>query len=445
MLNKRARSCRTLRLSALMLAISLSFGTASTVFAAGSDSKAAASESADAAGSNEDPVTSTDTENASGEDDSLSADEKAWQEAAHTPASTTLTPSEGTWIRKGSRWKFQLANGGYAKSGFYKIESGWYHFNKNGYVSKGWFKVGSKKYYAYKKAAANGVYGDIAIGWNKIGKYTYYFSVAKSKRGTLFTGWKKFKGNIYYFGSNGRLRTGLQKINKKLFYFAETGGPAELGSMTTGWYTNGSTRYYFRKTGKLGVIGSAYQNTWAVISNQRYYFSSVGTVTAVTNSRSKFIRQIGELAREDMKKTGVLASVTIAQAILESNYGQSELGINARNLFGMKASLSGNNWKSAWTGATYTKKTLEYINGGYRTVNAAFRSYPDYAASIADHSAYLTGAKNGTSLRYKGLAGCKNYRQAATIIKNGGYATDPAYVTKLCAVIKAYNLTQYDK
>lgn len=68
---------------------------------------------------------------------------------------------------------------------------------------------------------------------------------------------------------------------------------------------------------------------------------------------------IGELCREDMKKSGVLASVSAAQFILESGYGKSELGQNANNMFGMKKSLSGNTWAdSTWDGTSvYTKKT----------------------------------------------------------------------------------------
>ena len=64
--------------------------------------------------------------------------------------------------------------------------------------------------------------------------------------------------------------------------------------------------------------------------------------------------------------------------------------------------------------------------------------------SIADHSAYLLGAKNGNKLRYDGLRGCTDYRKAAQIIKDGGYATSLTYVEKLCSIIERWKLTQYD-
>ena len=55
-----------------------------------------------------------------------------------------------------------------------------------------------------------------------------------------------------------------------------------------------------------------------------------------------------------MAKTGILASLTAAQGILKSGYGTRELAVNANNIFGMKAELSGNNWPSDWGGQTYT-------------------------------------------------------------------------------------------
>lgn len=158
------------------------------------------------------------------------------------------------------------------------------------------------------------------------------------------------------------------------------------------------------------------------------------------------IVKVGQLFTADMKQSGILASVSLAQFILESDYGNSELAQNTNNCFGMKKVLSGNTWKgSTWDGKSiYTKKTKEYENGGYVTITADFRKYPCIEKSIADHSAYLLGAKNGSCVKYDGLKGCKDYKKAAQIIKNGGYSTSPDYVEKLCAIIERWNLTQYD-
>ena len=164
-------------------------------------------------------------------------------------------------------------------------------------------------------------------------------------------------------------------------------------------------------------------------------------------SEIEFIKTVGPLATADMKKTGVLASVTIAQAILESGYGTTDLARNANNFFGMKCSLSCNTWASAWDGVSkYTKETAEQKEDGtVYYVTADFRKYPDMRTSINDHSLYLVGAKNGSKLRYEGLIGETDPKKVAQIIKSGGYATDIAYVGKLCSLIDRYDLTQYDK
>ena len=159
------------------------------------------------------------------------------------------------------------------------------------------------------------------------------------------------------------------------------------------------------------------------------------------------VSKVGSLFTADQKKSGILASVSMAQFILESGYGKSELALNANNCFGMKKSLSGNTWSgSTWDGSSvYTKKTQEQkTDGSYETITADFRKYTCVEDSIADHSAYLNGAKNGSKLRYDGLKGCTDYKKAAQIIKDGGYATSLTYVEKLCSIIEKWNLTQFD-
>lgn len=163
-------------------------------------------------------------------------------------------------------------------------------------------------------------------------------------------------------------------------------------------------------------------------------------------SEKEAVAKAGALFTADIKQSSILASVSFAQFILESGYGKSELAQKANNVFGMKKSLSGNTWEgSVWDGISiYTKKTQEYENGAYVTVTADFRKYPSVKKSIADHSAYLLGAKNGSKLRYDGLKGCTDYKKAVQIIKDGGYATSPDYAEKLCSIIERWNLTQYD-
>ena len=162
---------------------------------------------------------------------------------------------------------------------------------------------------------------------------------------------------------------------------------------------------------------------------------------------AEVVTKVATLFTANQKQSVILASVSMAQFILESGYGKSELAQNANNCFGMKSSLSGNSWAgSAWDGhSVYTMQTGEQnTDGSYVTVTADFRKYGSIEDSIADHSAYLLGAMNGSKKRYEGLAGCTDYKKAVQIIKDGGYATSLDYVQNLCRVIEQWNLTQFD-
>lgn len=184
--------------------------------------------------------------------------------------------------------------------------------------------------------------------------------------------------------------------------------------------------------------------------------AALGTPVASTGLQAASLKDMGSaevvtkvatLFTANQKQSGILASVSMAQFILESGYGKSELAQNANNCFGMKSSLSGNSWAgSAWDGhSVYTMQTGEQnTDGSYVTVTADFRKYGSIEDSIADHSAYLLGAMNGSKKRYEGLAGCTDYKKAVQIIKDGGYATSLDYVQNLCRVIEQWNLTQFD-
>ncbi len=172
------------------------------------------------------------------------------------------------------------------------------------------------------------------------------------------------------------------------------------------------------------------------------------TAAAFANmTTTQFIQTMGPIAQADYKKTGVLASVTLAQAILESGWGKSELAQKGNNLFGMKTNLSGNTWSgSVWDGkSSVTINTSEEYDGVNKTVSASFRKYSCVEQSVADHSAYLVNAKNGSAYRYAGLTATNSYKKQLTIIKNGGYATSSTYVSQLTSLIERYGLDQYDQ
>ena len=259
-------------------------------------------------------------------------------------------------------------------------------------------------------------------------------------------GWKKIEGAWYCVDKSGYVYTGLKKINGNYFYFKRSTTAGTAGKMQTGLVTISGKKYGFKTSGSAGTRGVRFESEWATVKGTEYYFRKDGSVHPQSRlSEEEFIEKIGPLAKADMKNTGILASVTIAQAILESGYGSTSLAMEANNFFGMKAELSGNTWNSDWAGATFSKKTQEWYGNGFVTITAEFRAYPDMSDSIRDHSNYLRYAKNGSRLRYAGVSGNKDYKKTIQLIKNGGYATDPNYVTKICSIIQRFNLTKYDK
>lgn len=145
-----------------------------------------------------------------------------------------------------------------------------------------------------------------------------------------------------------------------------------------------------------------------------------------------FINQIAPGATEAYKKTGVFASVTIAQAILESGWGRSGLSVRAKNLFGIKC-------HGVWKGEVCTMPTAEYVRGKKIMVNADFRKYPDYAGSIMDHAKFLK-----ENPRYRDAFLCKDPFCFSHLIAKAGYATDPHYSALLAAIITQHNLVKYD-
>lgn len=163
-------------------------------------------------------------------------------------------------------------------------------------------------------------------------------------------------------------------------------------------------------------------------------------------SEAERIAKVAPLYVESAKKTGLLASVGLAQFCLESGYGTTDLAEFANNLHGMKCSLSGNTWTgSAWDGVSkYGKKSPEVYNGVTVMEYSEFRKYPCCEDSIADRAAYFSNAMNGSEKRYPGLVGEKSYKRAIQIIKDGNYATDPNYVSKLCKLIEQWHLDEYD-
>lgn len=164
-------------------------------------------------------------------------------------------------------------------------------------------------------------------------------------------------------------------------------------------------------------------------------------------SEEQKIEKMAPLYQAEQKRSGMLASVGLAQFCLESGYGTTDLAQEADNLHGMKCNLSGNSWAgSSWDGKSkYTKRTAEQTaSGEVYYVTADFRRYNNMAESIADRSAYFIGAMVGDEPRYPDINEIVDAEEQCRAIKAGGYATDVHYVDKLLSLIERFDLTQYD-
>lgn len=138
----------------------------------------------------------------------------------------------------------------------------------------------------------------------------------------------------------------------------------------------------------------------------------------------QFIERLAPAAVASMKEFGVPASITIAQAALETGWGAS---VKGNNLFGIK-------------GQGTERETREYVDGEWITVVAGFRVYPSWEASVRDHGRFLAERP-----RYASVIGATDYRAAAQALQQAGYATDPQYAAKLIAIIERWNLSAYDQ
>jgi LysM repeat protein len=147
-----------------------------------------------------------------------------------------------------------------------------------------------------------------------------------------------------------------------------------------------------------------------------------------------YIKSYLNIAVNEMERTGMPASVIIAQGMLESAFGQSELAQNSKNHFGIKCA-------QGWSGESYYKNTREFRDGRARTERHCFRSYETVKQSYKDHSDHLTSVSNYDALFKSNKL---DYKFWAKGLAKAGYATDPAYAAKLINLIEQYDLAQYD-
>jgi flagellum-specific peptidoglycan hydrolase FlgJ len=192
---------------------------------------------------------------------------------------------------------------------------------------------------------------------------------------------------------------------------ATSGGAAIPGVATTSQHDQASASAVSSRAGHQPPPGSS-------------------TPAGETAAQQAFISAVAPGAMASQRAYGVPAAVTIAQAIEESDWGQSLLASQDHNLFGMKGT---------GPAGSDALPTQEYENGQWITTTAPFRVYHNFAESIDDHGRLL--ADSG----YYGQAmAVRRAPNAFASALTGVYATDPGYGAKLISLMQHYNLYQYD-
>jgi len=153
---------------------------------------------------------------------------------------------------------------------------------------------------------------------------------------------------------------------------------------------------------------------------------STSKTTVYSDLVKEYINTYKETAKDNMRRHGIPASITLAQGILESGAGKGTLCVTANNHFGIKCHTD-------WTG--------DKVYHDDDSDQECFRKYPRAADSFEDHSQFLT-----TRGRYAALFKLDkdDYQGWAKGLRAAGYATDPKYPEKLTGLIERYDLAQYD-
>ncbi|WP_225425117.1 glycoside hydrolase family 73 protein [Apilactobacillus micheneri] len=166
-----------------------------------------------------------------------------------------------------------------------------------------------------------------------------------------------------------------------------------------------------------------------------YMYNIYNQKNVIKNHRN-FINRLLPSVTDAQRKYNILASISLSQAILESNWGSSKLATNYNNLFGVKAYNKQPSVKLS---------TNEFVNGNFINIKGYFRVYKSWDDSVQSHAKLLANGTSWNQYQYQDVINSDNYIEAAHNLQIDGYATDPKYTNKIIEIIKKYHLNQYDK
>ena len=151
----------------------------------------------------------------------------------------------------------------------------------------------------------------------------------------------------------------------------------------------------------------------------------------------EYIELYKKIAIQEMERTGIPASIKLAQGLLESSAGTSELASESNNHFGIKCG-------GDWTGPSYFVKDDDFDNNG-NLLHSCFRVYKSPEESYVAHSEFLMNPKKDYRYGFLFKIKRKNYKKWARGLKKSGYATSKSYDKKLIKLIERYKLNKFDK
>ena len=149
-------------------------------------------------------------------------------------------------------------------------------------------------------------------------------------------------------------------------------------------------------------------------------------------SKEEFVEQLTPYAQDLSVRHGVRPSLLVAQAALESNWGNSQLAQESNNYFGVKSSA----------GKEY--QTKEFTQNEWVEISAPFRQYDSIYDSVLDYANLLKSGTSWDENLYQEVIEAPTYKEAAYALTKAGYATDPNYAEKIIEIIDSHQLDSLD-
>lgn len=173
------------------------------------------------------------------------------------------------------------------------------------------------------------------------------------------------------------------------------------------------------------------------VSSYSDQYQEQAAYEAMMEARQGFINELVPTAQRLQREYGILTSVSLAQAALESNFGNSELSRDYNNLYGVKTETDDPD------GVDFA--TLEFIDNEWIEIQDRFKVYPSWEASMESHAQLIYYGTSWDPNYYSQVLEGQDYRQQSQGLQKAGYATDPSYSDKLIELIEFYQLNEFDQ